>query len=301
MKNKIKIGIDLGGTKIEIIAINGANEVVHKKRIASPRHNYIKTIKVITDLVLTIEKQLNNLCTVGLAIPGSISPFSGKVRNGNSTWLNGKNLQNDINKSLGREVKISNDANCFAISEAIDGSAYKFNSVFGVILGTGVGGGLVINKKLINGHNGISGEWGHNEMPWNNRNELEKRICWCGLENCIETFISGPSLEKEYFNNFNEKLPLEEISKKDINGDKNSNYIINNLVERSAKALAFIINVYDPEAIVLGGGLSNINRLYSDIPNIWNNWIFSDECKTKLLKPKFGDSSGVRGAAWLHD
>ena len=299
MKDELKIGIDLGGTKIEIAVLNSKNEIIFKKRSSTPRHDYRNTILEITSLVEHAENNLESFCSVGLAIPGSISPFSGKVRNGNSVWLNGKNLQKDINDALKRKVKISNDANCFTISEAFDGVASNAHSVFGVILGTGVGGGLVVNKKLISGFNGISGEWGHNQMPW--VDFKSDRSCWCGLSNCIETFISGPAVAKEFYEKYKIKLSLEEISDNDVNGDINSNHIINNLIERSAKALSFVINLYDPEVIVLGGGLSNINRLYTDIPKIWNNWVFSDECRTKLLKPKFGDSSGVRGAAWLHD
>ena len=280
MNEKFKIGIDLGGTKIEIVAIDFNNKIIFKKRISTPR-NYDQTVKEISTLVKEAEKKLKTICSVGLAIPGSISPFSQKVRNGNSTWLNGKHLQNDINLQLDRKVKISNDANCFTVSEAIDGSASKAESVFG--------------------YNGIAGEWGHNQMPWINNSKNQNRKCWCGLSNCIETFISGPSLEKEYFSINNEKLTLEEISINDIKGDINSTNIINILIERTAKCLAFVINLYDPEVIVLGGGVSNIARLYADVPKIWQNWIFSDECKTKLLKAKFGDSSGVRGAAWLHD
>ena len=301
MENKIKIGIDLGGTKIELAAIDNNSNIIYRKRVQTPRFNYKQSIKVIFDLVTDAENELETFASVGLAVPGSISPFTGKMRNGNSTWLNGKDLLHDITLILKRDVKISNDANCFTISESIDGSALDAKTVFGVIMGTGIGGGLVINKTIIDGANGIAGEWGHNQMPWLNKAETKSRKCWCGSINCIETFISGPAIEKDFFEERNQKLKLEDIAKNDINEDLVSRKCINILINRTARCLASVINIYDPEIIVLGGGVSNIDRLYTEIPKLWNKWIFSDECITKLVKAKFGDSSGVRGAAWLHD
>ena len=299
-ENSFKLGIDLGGTKIEIACLNvDNNNIIFRKRIPSPQNDYNETLNSIKGLVETSENELGLTCPVGIGIPGSISSKTGRIRNANSVWLNGRFLESDLSKKLNKKIKIENDANCFAISEAMDGAGSKFNNVFGVILGTGVGSGIVFNKKLIKGTNGISGEWGHNPLPWKRKN-FNSRPCWCGKFDCIEKYISGPAVESEHRKKFAENLSLREISQKYMVGDKNCKATIDLLIERIAKCLAFIINIIDPDVIVLGGGLSNLDFIYEKVPKIWENWIFSDCVNTKLLKAVHGDSSGVRGAAWLN-
>ena len=299
-ENSFKLGIDLGGTKIEIACLNiDNNNIIFRKRIPSPQNDYNETLNSIKGLVETSENELGLTCPVGIGIPGSISSKTGRIRNANSVWLNGRLLENDLSKKLNKKIKIENDANCFAISEAMDGAGSKFNNVFGVILGTGVGSGIVFNKKLIKGTNGISGEWGHNPLPWKRKN-FNSRPCWCGKFDCIEKYISGPAVESEHRKKFAESLSLKEIVQNYMGGDKNCKATIDLLIERIAKCLAFIINIIDPDVIVLGGGLSNLDFIYEKVPKIWENWIFSDCVRTKLLKAVHGDSSGVRGAAWLN-
>ena len=299
-ENSFKLGIDLGGTKIEIACLNvDNNNIIFRKRIPSPQNDYNETLNSIKGLVETSENELGLTCPVGIGIPGSISSKTGRIRNANSVWLNGRFLESDLSKKLNKKIKIENDANCFAISEAMDGAGSKFNNVFGVILGTGVGSGIVFNKKLIKGTNGISGEWGHNPLPWKRKN-FNSRPCWCGKFDCIEKYISGPAVENEHRKKFAESLSLKEIVQNYMGGDKNCKATIDLLIERIAKCLAFIINIIDPDVIVLGGGLSNLDFIYEKVPKIWENWIFSDYVNTKLLKAVHGDSSGVRGAAWLN-
>jgi len=299
-ENSFKLGIDLGGTKIEIACLNvDNNNIIFRKRIPSPQNDYNETLNSIKGLVETSENELGLTCPVGIGIPGSISSKTGRIRNANSVWLNGRFLESDLSKKLNKKIKIENDANCFAISEAMDGAGSKFNNVFGVILGTGVGSGIVFNKKLIKGTNGISGEWGHNPLPWKRKN-FNSRPCWCGKFDCIEKYISGPAVESEHRKKFAESLSLKEIVQNYMGGDKNCKATIDLLIERIAKCLAFIINIIDPDVIVLGGGLSNLDFIYEKVPKIWENWIFSDCVSTKLLKAVHGDSSGVRGAAWLN-
>jgi len=299
-ENSFKLGIDLGGTKIEIACLNiDNNNIIFRKRIPSPQNDYNETLNSIKGLVETSENELGLTCPVGIGIPGSISSKTGRIRNANSVWLNGRFLESDLSKKLNKKIKIENDANCFAISEAMDGAGSKFNNVFGVILGTGVGSGIVFNKKLIKGTNGISGEWGHNPLPWKRKN-FNSRPCWCGKFDCIEKYISGPAVENEHRKKFAESLSLKEIVQNYMGGDKNCKATIDLLIERIAKCLAFIINIIDPDVIVLGGGLSNLDFIYEKVPKIWENWIFSDCVNTKLLKAVHGDSSGVRGAAWLN-
>ncbi len=299
-EHSFKLGIDLGGTKIEIACLNiDNNNIILRKRIPSPQNDYIATLNSIKDLVETSEIELGLTCPVGIGIPGSISSETGRIRNANSIWLNGRFLESDLSKKLNKKIKIENDANCFAISEAMDGAGSKFNNVFGVILGTGVGSGIVFNKKLIKGSNGISGEWGHNPLPWKRKN-FNSRPCWCGKFDCIEKYISGPAVESEHRKKFSDSLSLKEIVQNYMGGDKNCKATIDLLIERIAKCLAFIINIIDPDVIVLGGGLSNLDFIYEKVPKIWENWIFSDCVNTKLLKAVHGDSSGVRGAAWLN-
>ena len=261
---RLRIGIDLGGTKIEAIALDPAGNEVFRKRIPSPRGDYAATLGAIASLVREAGEG-----TVGIGIPGTLSRVTGLVKNANSTWLIGKPLKQDLEKALGRKVRIDNDANCFALSEATDGAAKGARVVFGVILGTGVGGGIVVDAKVVDGPNGIAGEWGHNPMP----GEAESRQCYCGRRDCIETYLCGPALERD----------------KDL-----SLY-----AQRLARALAGVINILDPDVIVLGGGVSNVKSLYAEVPGLWGRHVFSDRVDTRLAPPVHGDSSGVRGAAWL--
>ena len=300
-KNFVKLGIDLGGTKIEIAALDtNDNKIIYRKRINSPQNNYFNTLDAIQSLIEIAENDLGFNCPVGVGIPGSVSNKTGKVRNANSVWLNDKFIVKDLCQKLNRNIKIENDANCFAVSEAMDGAGSQYSNVFGVILGTGVGSGIVFNKKLVKGSNGISGEWGHNTLPWKSNSEPNQRICWCGKFDCIEKYISGPSVENEHKEVFNEELSMQQIAKKYAEKDKNCMITIDLLINRIARCLATVINIIDPEAIILGGGLSNLDILYQEVPKIWKNWVFSDSVNTKLLKSHHGDSSGVRGAAWLN-
>ena len=300
IEQDIKLGIDLGGTKIEIVALNTKNnKILYRKRVLSPQNNYQDTLNAISTLILETEFKLKMNCQVGIGIPGSISPKTSMVRNANSTWLNGMPLSKDLTKILKKNITIENDANCFAISEAMDGAGKAYSSVFGAILGTGVGSGIVINKKVLSGANGISGEWGHNPLPWQQENEIKTRDCWCGKSNCIEKFISGPAIEKEFEDLFGKKMSLEKIVKNSTNNNSNCNYILDILINRIARCFASIINILDPEVIIIGGGLSNIEKIYIEVPKIWHQWIFSDKISTKVKKAMYGDSSGVRGAAWL--
>ena len=300
-KNFVKLGIDLGGTKIEIAALDtNDNKIIYRKRINSPQNNYLHTLNAINSLIEIAENDLGFNCPVGIGIPGSVSYKTGKVRNANSVWLNDKLIVDDLCQKLKRNIKIENDANCFAVSEAMDGAGSQYSNVFGVILGTGVGSGIVLNKKLVKGSNGVSGEWGHNTLPWKGKLESNQRLCWCGKFDCIEKYISGPSVENEHKEAFAEELSMQQIAKKYANKDKNCKITMDLLINRIARCLASIINIIDPEAIILGGGLSNLDILYQEVPKIWKNWIFSDTVNTKLLKSRHGDSSGVRGAAWLN-
>lgn len=297
----MRIGIDLGGTKIEAILLDGQGREVLRKRIKAPKNVYSETIKAISDLVAGLESQVGLVkpASVGVGIPGTISPKSGLVKNANSTWLIGHPLDRDLADALRREVRLANDANCFALSEATDGAGAGAKVVFGVILGTGVGGGLVIDQQVLSGPNAIAGEWGHNPLPWPQAAELPGSPCYCGLSGCIETFLNGAGLVLEY-----QSLGGYRVESADeINGLQDSDPIaalaIERYCQRLARALASVINIVDPDVIVLGGGLSNIQQLYQCVPEIWGQWIFSDEADTRLVPNKHGDSSGVRGAAWL--
>ena len=298
----MQIGIDLGGTKIEIICLKPNGEQVLRRRIPSPQGDYIKTIKTISEIVLSLKKLLNNSISVGIGIPGSISSSSGLVKNANSTWLIGKPLEEDLTNTIGQPIKLANDANCFILSECIDGAAKDAMVAFGVILGTGVGGGISVNKVILSGSNSITGEWGHNPLPWQSADEFEMiGKCYCGKIGCIETFLNGSALSKLHSNVAYGQIAL---SAKEINIllEKNNHQAKKTLriySSRLARSLSSVINLIDPDIIVLGGGLSNINLLYELVPDFWHSWVFSDQIKTKLVKNQHGDSSGVRGAAWL--
>ena len=294
----MRIGIDLGGTKIACMAISQQGQVLYETRVDTPKDNYVAILIAIRDLVLETESNCQQTGSVGIATPGSISPHSGLLRNSNSTCLNERSFLLDIQHHLKRDVRLSNDANCFALSEAIDGAGQEANSVFGVIVGTGVGAGIVINQQIINGPNGIGGEWGHNPFPDTETHKPTTR-CWCGRNNCIETFLSGPALQRLYYERCGEYHSAQEIAHRASQGDPAANATLREYEQRLAQCLAMVINILDPELIVLGGGLSNIQRLYDNIPKLWQPYIFSDCVFTQLRPPKHGDASGVRGAAWL--
>ncbi len=289
----------MGGTKIEILVLDDQGHEMLRKRIPTPKEDYQAILNAISSLVHESEEQLNLKCSIGIGTPGSFSPDSNLLRNSNSICLNGKPVKQDLEKILDREIRITNDANCFALSEALDGAAKDANAVFGVILGTGVGAGIVINKKVLVGCNAIAGEWGHNPLPWPDRNELELTKCWCGRRGCTETFLSGAGLENDFEQLAKFKLSAKEINLQAEKGNPAAAKAMQIYENRLAKSLAHIINILDPDVIVLGGGLSNINRLYEVVPRIWHEWIFSECIITKLMPPSYRDSSGVRGAAWL--
>ncbi len=296
-----RIGIDLGGTKIEGVLLDDDGAIVKRRRVATPRHDYAETLRAIVALVARFERGLGEPALVGIGTPGAISPATGLVKNANSVWLNGKPLLHDIGRALEREVHLANDADCFALSEAMDGAGREAEVVFGVILGTGVGGGIVVRRRLLRGANAISGEWGHNPLPWPRDHELPGPGCYCGQSGCIETFLSGPGLERDYFEATQASHSAAEIASRASEGDEQADAALQRYEERLARALALVINIVDPHVIVLGGGLSNLERLYERVPTMWDPFVFSDRVDTRLVPPEHGDSSGVRGAAWLWD
>jgi len=292
----VRIGIDLGGTKIEAIALRPDGTECFRRRIGSPRGVYADTLRAIVDLVRAADADTGERGSVGIGIPGTISPATGRIKNANSTWLNGEPLLDDLQRMLDRPVRLANDANCFALSEAADGAAAGADVVFGVIIGTGTGGGIVIGGRPIVGVNAVAGEWGHNGLPWPDETEWPGPSCYCGLRGCIETFLSGRGLQGAY----GDGAPAaHEIAAAALRGDDRADVAIGVYARRLAKALASVINTLDPDVIVLGGGLSNIEALYDRVPAEWNRWVFSDRVDTKLVRARHGDSSGVRGAAWL--
>jgi fructokinase len=295
----MRIGVDLGGTKIEAIALGGAGEVLARQRVATPRDSYEGTLAAILGLVRELEARVGRRCSVGLGIPGAISPATGLVKNANSTWLIGKPLDRDLAERLARPVRVANDADCFAISEATDGAGAGARSVFGVIVGTGTGGGIVLGGRLVAGPNAIAGEWGHNPLPWPEPDELPGPACYCGKRGCIETWLSGPGLARAYQEQGGEPLTAVAISERAAAGAPREEAVLRRYERRMAKALATVINLLDPEVIVLGGGMSNVTRLYPNVPRLWGEFVFSDRVETRLVPPRHGDSSGVRGAAWL--
>ena len=294
----MRLGIDLGGTKTEIAVISDDSSVVWTKRIDTFAGSYSQIVTQISGLVNEAYEVTGYEGNVGISIPGSVSPDSSFIRGANTQVLNGRDFVNDLRVRIGRQVKVANDANCFTLSEATDGAACDYINVFGVILGTGCGGGLVINDKLIEGRNRIAGEWGHTPLPWIEEHDLPRRHCWCGLFDCLETYISGSAVSLEYERLTGTHLPAQHIAEISTT-DAAAQQVLLNLENRLARAFAMIINFIDPDAIVIGGGLSNLSRLYSAIPLQWGKYVFSDTVKTVLLAPKYGDSSGIRGAAWL--
>lgn len=298
-----RFGIDLGGTKIEIAALDQSGEIVLRQRSATPVGNYAATINAIRSLIKDAQIALAveaNQYTVGVGIPGAISPATGLIKNANSTCLIGQDLKTDLSQALEKPVRLENDANCLALSEAIDGAGAGANNVFAVILGTGVGGGIVFQQQCLHGPNAIVGEWGHNPLPWMNAAEQQSsRACYCGKPHCIETWLSGGGLRQTHFAHTSQDLSAEQIAERSQNGDVQARNSLEQYAHHLAKALAGVINILDPEVIVLGGGLSNIPTLYEDVPTYWGDYVFSDRVDTDLRQAKHGDSSGVRGAAWL--
>ena len=300
-KINCRIGIDLGGTKIESIVIDYDGNEIYRKRIPNPNNDYNGTLTSIKNLVHQSESETGLYGTIGIGIPGIISKQTNLVKNANSIVLIGKSFDKDLELILGRPVRLANDANCLALSEYIDGSGEQYNSLFGVILGTGVGGGLVIDGKIFPGANLIAGEWGHNPLPWPDLNELPGPECYCGLRGCIETFLSGSGLENTFYKITGDKISANEISEKLLNNNQGAIDAIELYENRLARGLAMIVNILDPEIIVLAGGVSNIERLYPNVKKKWNKYIIStgEEVVTPIVQAKHGDSSGVRGAAWL--
>jgi len=296
----VRIGIDLGGTKIEALAIDSAGRELARKRIASPR-DYTLTLEAIRALVGEIEAGLGVQARVGIGTPGAVSPATGLVKNANSTELNGHPLVPDLAQALGREVRVANDADCFALSEASDGAGAGRRVVFGVILGTGVGGGLVVDGRLRVGPNAITGEWGHNELPSRTEAALPDTVCYCGRRRCIETYVSGPALATDHARvaAASAALDARRIVALARAGDAQARAAFDRYCRRLASALATVINIVDPDVIVLGGGLSQVDELYPALPPLLGEYVFSDRCDTPVVRNLHGDSSGVRGAAWL--
>jgi fructokinase len=293
-----RIGIDLGGTKIEAVCLDERGEIVERKRVATPR-SYEGTLDAIVSLVRDVEGSAGRTCTVGIGIPGTASRVTGLVKNANSTWLIGKPFAADLGARLSREVRLMNDANCFAISEAADGAAAGFGVVFGVILGTGVGGGVVVDGRPLDGPNLIAGEWGHTPLPWPRDDERPGPECYCGRRACVETFLSGPGFETEFARVTGKSMSSREIVAAAQGGDPDAVAALGRYHDRLARSLAVVIDILDPDVIVLGGGMSNIPELAESVAPILPNYVFSDTVATPIVKNVHGDSSGVRGAAWL--
>jgi fructokinase len=294
-----RIGVDLGGSKIEAALLDPSGAVVRRERIDSPSGDYDATLRAIRSLVLAIEAGLPRKCPVGVGMPGALSPTHGLVKNANSTWLIGRPLDRDLAQILDRPVRLANDADCFALSEATDGAGSGAPTVFGVILGTGVGGGIVVHGRLLSGPNAIAGEWGHSPLPWPRDEERPGPLCYCMKHGCLETFLSGPGFARDYARESGEAAAPTEIVRRAEQGDSAAEAAMQRYEDRLARGLATVINLLDPHTIVLGGGLGRIERLYRTVPAAWGRYVFSDTVATRLVPPRHGDSSGVRGAAWL--
>ncbi|MCG3202742.1 MAG: Fructokinase [Gammaproteobacteria bacterium] len=295
----MRIGIDLGGTKIELIALEDDGRVLTRTRVDTPREGYRAVLETVVALVHAAESELQRQGTIGIGTPGVISPATGLIKNSNSVCLNGQPFDRDIAAALRREVRVANDANCFALSEATDGAGTGAAVVFGVIVGTGVGGGVVVRGGLLSGPNAIAGEWGHNSLPWPSSQELPGPQCYCGKRGCIETFCSGPALARDFAAGALPALTAREVVAAAEQGSALAEQALQRYEERLAKSLASVINVIDPHVIVLGGGLSNVRRLYHTLPRLIARYAFSDRVCTPIVPARYGDASGVRGAAWL--
>jgi fructokinase len=298
-REHIRIGVDLGGTKIEFVALERDGRELHRHRIATPRFDYEGTVRAVSEAVETIEKELGRRATVGVGIPGTISTKTGLVKNTNSTWLNGTPFDKDLGKALGREVRCANDANCLAVSEATDGAGAGKHVVFAVILGTGCGGGIALDGRVHSGSNGVAGEWGHNTLPWMRAVEFPGPACYCGRNGCIETWVSGTGLEADYQRATKVSLKGPEIIARSATGETAALAALDRFEDRLTRGLAQVINLLDPDVIVMGGGASQIPRLYQNVPARLREYVFGGEADTPILPAKHGDASGVRGAAWL--
>jgi len=295
----LRLGVDLGGTKIEIAALDATGAERLRRRVPTPQGDYQATLDAVAGLVAQVERDLGVQGTVGVGTPGSISRATGLLRGSNSVCLNGQPIARDLAATLGRPVRVTNDANCFALSEATDGAAAGAGVVFGAILGTGVGAGVVVHGRVLDGPNAIAGEWGHNPLPWPRDEERPGHRCFCGQHGCIETFLAGPGVARDHASATGVALAVPDIVARAAAGDAGCEATLARYEERLARALAHVINILDPDVVVLGGGLSNIERLYANVPRLWGRHVFSDRVDTRLVRHAFGDSSGVRGAAWL--
>ncbi len=293
------IGIDLGGTKIEGIAMSDHGDELIRKRVPTPAGDYQAILQTISELVDLIESTMNEKGSIGICTPGAISPATGLLKNSNSVCMNGKPVHEDLGRVLNRDIRIANDANCFALSEATDGAAAGEDVVFGVIVGTGTGAGVVVKGHVLDGPNAIAGEWGHNPLPWPQDNERPGPACYCGKNGCIETWLSGPGMSRDYSDHSAQALDARHIVRLAGEAEEAAESCLQRYEDRMARSLAHVINILDPDVIVLGGGMGNIGRLYTDVPDLWGQYVFSDRVDTRLVAPQYGDSSGVRGAAWL--
>jgi fructokinase len=296
---EMRIGIDLGGTKIEALAIDNQGVELARRRIDSPQNDYMATIDAMAGLVHRLEREIGRIGTVGAGIPGSVSGKTGLVKNANSTWLNGQPLHRDLSVALDREVRVANDANCLAVSEATDGAAAGKRVVFGVILGTGCGGGVAFNGQVHAGPNGVAGEWGHNPLPWQQPEECPGPLCYCGKRGCMEMWVSGTGVARDYKESVGKQKTTREIMSDFEAGDAAAIAVVQRFEDRLARGLAQVINILDPDVVVFGGGLSKAQHLYQSIPKRVAAYVFGGEADTPILQAKYGDSSGVRGAAWL--
>jgi fructokinase len=299
MQSTLRIGIDLGGTKIAGIVLFPDGRFSEEMRVPTPRGDYDATLDTVSRLVEALEMKAGAAAQIGVGIPGSISPSTGRVQNANSTWINGRHLDVDLPRRLNRAVRFANDANCFALSEALDGAASGRHCVFGVIVGTGCGGGLVIGGRLLEGPRGIGGEWGHNPLPWALPNELPGPRCWCGRNGCIETWVSGPGLALDHERMTGRNLTPEDIVAAAEAGDAGARATLDRHASRLARGLGHVVNMIDPDVIVLGGGLSQLPHLYAVLPDLLLPHVFADDGRVEILPPRWGDASGVRGAARL--
>ena len=296
----MRVGIDLGGTKIEAILLDERGRIRLRRRVPTPRGDYPATLRAVAGLVALAEKAAGRKgLPVGVGHPGALSLKTRLIKNANSTCLIGRPLDKDLARLLKRPVRLANDADCFALSEAVDGAGAGDETVFGVILGTGVGGGVVVRGRLLSGPNAIAGEWGHNPLPSLSNAERPGPACYCGRRACVEAFLSGPAFERQYAEKTGRALAAEKIAALAVRGERAARAVLETYEDRLARALSVVINIIDPHVIVLGGGLSNIARLYKNVPRLWGRTVFSDSVRTRLVRAKHGDSSGVRGAAWL--
>jgi len=294
-----RIGVDLGGTKIEAIVLDPSDQECWRERVPTPKNDYPSTLEAVLQLIRSAEPVAGAAASVGVCMPGAISPQTGLIKNANNTCLIGHPFDRDLAAALGRPVRVANDADCLAVSEASDGAGAGARTVFAAILGTGVGGGIVVGGALVRGPNAITGEWGHNPLPWPRDDERPGPACYCGRSGCIETFLSGPGLAADFLRATGTRLDPRTVEERALAGDAAAVAAFDRYVERLARAAATVINLLDPDVIVLGGGLSNIDRIYRDVPGLWTRFVFSDVVTTPLRKARHGDSSGVRGAAWL--